>query len=76
MAKLTQSEDTAKVYKGIGWDVVQIDGHDLDAIQKAVNRAKKQNNGRPKLIIARTLIGISPWPLISTTGRPMPSASS
>ncbi|MCE9520765.1 MAG: transketolase [Verrucomicrobia bacterium] len=57
MAKLTQSEDTAKVYKGIGWDVVQVDGHDLDAIQKAISRAKKQNNGKPKLIIARTLIG-------------------
>jgi len=57
MAKLTQSEDTAKVYKGLGWDVVQVDGQDLDAVQKALNRAKRQNNGRPKLIITRTLIG-------------------
>ncbi|HEY2574077.1 MAG TPA: transketolase [Verrucomicrobiaceae bacterium] len=57
MAKLTQSEDTAKVYKGLGWDVTEIDGQDLDAVQKALNRAKKLNNGKPKLIISRTLIG-------------------
>lgn len=57
MAKLTQSEDTAKVFKGLGWDAVTIDGHDLDAIAKAIQRAKKQDSGRPKLIIARTEIG-------------------
>ena len=57
MAKVTQSEDTKKLYLALGWDVAVVDGHDLDAIQKAVNRAKKQNNGKPKLIIARTLIG-------------------
>jgi transketolase len=57
MAKVTQSEDIRKVYLALGWDVVQIDGHDLEAVQKAVSRAKKTNNGRPKLIISRTLIG-------------------
>lgn len=57
MARLTQSEDTARVFKGLGWDVVTIDGHDLDAITKAFQRAKKQDNGRPKLIITRTEIG-------------------
>ena len=57
MAKLTQSEDTKKLYLALGWDVVQIDGNDLDAVQKAIARAKKQNNGKPKLIISRTVIG-------------------
>ncbi|MBX7210720.1 MAG: transketolase [Verrucomicrobiaceae bacterium] len=57
MAKVTQSEDTQKLFRALGWDAVSIDGHDLDAITKAVVRAKKQDNGRPKLIIARTLIG-------------------
>jgi len=57
MAKVTQSEDTQKLYRAIGWDVVTIDGHDYDAITKAVTRAKKTDNGKPKLIIARTVIG-------------------
>jgi transketolase len=57
MAKVTQSEDTQKVYRGLGWDVFTVDGHDLEAVLKAVNAAKKRDNGRPKLIIAKTLIG-------------------
>ncbi len=57
MAKLTQSEDTQKLFRALGWDALTIDGHDIDAITKAVVRAKKQDNGKPKIIIARTLIG-------------------
>lgn len=57
MAKMTQSEDTRAVYTALGWDAVVIDGHDLTAIAAAVAAAKANNNGRPKLIIARTLIG-------------------
>ena len=57
MAKVTQSDDTQKVYRGLGWDVFTVDGHDLDAVLKAVNAAKKRDNGQPKLIIARTTIG-------------------
>ena len=34
-----------------------IDGHDLDADPEAFEKAKADDNGRPKLIIARTLIG-------------------
>jgi transketolase len=57
MAKMTQSEDTRAVYTALGWDTAVIDGHDLHAINDAVALAKSNNNGRPKLIIARTLIG-------------------
>jgi transketolase len=53
----TQSEDTAKRYEAIGFDVVTIDGHDFTAVDKAVREAKAADNGKPKLIIARTLIG-------------------
>jgi transketolase len=56
MAKLTQSEDTQAVYTALGWDAVTIDGHDLNAIAAAVETAKKNNNGKPKIIIAKTLI--------------------
>ena len=56
-ADATQSEDTAKRYEAYGWDVVTIDGYDLDGIQSAIAKAKSDDNGKPKLIIARTLIG-------------------
>jgi len=56
-ADATQSEDTAKRYEAYGWDVVTIDGYDMDGIQKALANAKSNNNGKPKFIIARTLIG-------------------
>lgn len=57
MAKVTQSEDTAALYTALGWDVATIDGHDLDAIRDAIEVAKNANNGKPKIIIAKTLIG-------------------
>ena len=58
MAAKTQSENTAARFKAIGWDVQTLtDGHDLAAILKAINRAKKAKSGRPQLIIAKTIIG-------------------
>jgi transketolase len=58
MAAKTQSENTAARFKAIGWDVQTLtDGHDLAAISKAINRAKKTKSGRPQLIIAKTIIG-------------------
>src|SRR5208283_715979 len=58
MAAKTQSENTAARFKAIGWDARTLaDGHDLAAIFKAVNRAKKAKSGRPQLIIAKTIIG-------------------
>ena len=58
MADRTQSENTAARFKAIGWDVQTLaDGHDLAAILKAVNKAKKTKTGRPQLIIAKTIIG-------------------
>ncbi|HEY1083283.1 MAG TPA: transketolase [Prosthecobacter sp.] len=57
MAKVTQSEDTQALYTALGWDAVTIDGHDLDAILKAIETAKATDNGKPKIIIAKTVIG-------------------
>ncbi|WP_395743078.1 transketolase [Prosthecobacter sp.] len=57
MAKVTQDEDTAAIYTAMGWDAVTIPGNDLDAILSALETAKKNNNEKPKIIIARTLIG-------------------
>jgi transketolase len=55
MANKSQSGDDAKRFKALGWGVQTIDGHDLAAILKAVNKAKKAT-GAPQLIIAKTTI--------------------
>jgi transketolase len=57
MAKETQSLDAAKRFEALGWDVVTIDGHEMDAFLAAFERAKKAGSGKPQLIIAKTLIG-------------------
>ena len=57
MAAATQSEDTGKRYQAYGFDVQTIDGNDMTAFLRAFNKAKKRDNGRPQMIIARTLIG-------------------
>jgi transketolase len=57
MAVLTQSEDAAAYFASQNWDAVVIDGHDLTAIAAAMAKAKSDDNGRPKVIIAKTLIG-------------------
>jgi transketolase len=57
MAEKSQSENTAARFKAIGWDVQTLaDGHDLAAILKALNKAKKTRTARPQLIIAKTTI--------------------
>jgi transketolase len=57
MAEITQSEDKIKEFEALEWDVVTIDGHDLEAIHTAITHAKGNDNGRPKLIVAKTEIG-------------------
>ncbi|MEI8386738.1 MAG: transketolase [Verrucomicrobiota bacterium] len=57
MAPVTQSEDTAARYVAYGWDVQQIDGHNLQEIANAIDKAKSATSGKPQFIIAKTLIG-------------------
>lgn len=57
MAEYTQSEDTAARYEAYGWEVVTIDGHDLAAIKKNMDHFRTAKNGKPKLLICKTIIG-------------------
>ncbi len=50
------SEDTARRYEAYGFNVLRINGHDFDEIQKAFATAWDENT-RPTLIIAKTIIG-------------------
>ena len=57
MAEVTQSEDAASYFTAVGWEAVTVDGHDLVALAEALQEAKDNDNGKPKVIIAKTLIG-------------------
>ncbi len=56
MADITQSEHAEAYFLSQNWDAVTVDGHDLTAVAMALESAKKQHNGRPKVIIAKTII--------------------
>merc|ERR1719199_1333400 len=57
MAEYTQSEDTAARYEAYGWEVVTIDGHDISAVKSTPDKFRASKNGKPKLLIAKTIIG-------------------
>ncbi|HHL45491.1 MAG TPA: transketolase [Gammaproteobacteria bacterium] len=51
------TDDTAKRFEAYGWHVVRdVDGHDADAISKAVHEARSVND-KPTLICCKTVIG-------------------
>ncbi len=56
MADQSQSEDAPAFFKAQGFEVFDIDGHSLSSIDEAVTRAKANDNGQPKIILARTTI--------------------
>lgn len=49
-------ENVPERYRAYGWQVIEIDGHDLDQIRGAIKEAKADGS-RPTLIAARTAIG-------------------
>jgi transketolase len=57
MAEYTQSEDIIKRYDAYGWETYEIDGHDLETVEKTIAAAKASNNGKPKFIKCNTIIG-------------------
>lgn len=56
MADQSQSEDTTAFFMAQGFEVFDIDGHSLEAIDNAINQAKANDNGKPKIILSRTTI--------------------
>lgn len=57
MADVTQSYDACARFEAFGWNAVQVDGHDMNAVLAAVENAKNNRNGKPTLIEAKTIIG-------------------
>jgi transketolase len=51
------TDDTVKRFQSYGWHVIaSVDGHDPEAIEKAMQQAKAETN-RPSLICCKTTIG-------------------
>lgn len=57
MADQSQSENAQLYFESQGWDAVVINGHDFAVVQQAIAKAKSNDNGKPKVIIAKTEIG-------------------
>lgn len=53
---VVMDEDTEAKYKAWGWNVIKINGNDVDEIRTALNAAKEEKK-RPTLIIGKTVMG-------------------
>jgi transketolase len=51
---LSISENVAERFRVGGWHVVEVDGHDIDAVSRALDEA--QQDARPSLVACRTVI--------------------
>ena len=50
--------DLAEKWKSFNWNVLEMDGHDFEAIHKGINEAKAKNkNGNPTIILMKTEMG-------------------
>lgn len=56
--KVSNADSTDQIarFKAVGWNTIEIDGHDQDAIEKALLAAKASTD-KPTLIAAKTTIG-------------------
>jgi transketolase len=58
MAAKSQSEDTAKRFEAYGYEVLHLEqGNDIAAVREVLARARASQSGRPRFVVARTLIG-------------------
>ena len=55
--KVSNADSTDQIarFKAVGWNTIEIDGHDQEAVEQALLAAKKAD--RPTLIAAKTTIG-------------------
>jgi len=56
IAEVNGLEPLDKKWEAFGWDVAVVDGHDLEAIDLAITRAKA-SSGKPSMIILKTTKG-------------------
>ena len=54
-AEILSLEPLAEKWAAFGWNVLEVDGHNWDDINNKIEKAKSLNNGKPTMIIARTI---------------------
>src|SRR5450432_106057 len=58
MAIKSQSEDTAKRFEAYGFEVLHLEhGNDIQEVRQVLARAQASRSGRPRFVLAHTLIG-------------------
>jgi transketolase len=56
--ELMSIEPLAEKWKGFGWEVIEVDGHDLEAVAGAIYEARwVRPHGKPIVVIAHTVKG-------------------
>ena len=53
---VVMNEDTAAKYRALQWEVIEIDGNDVEQIRRAIEQAKAVKN-KPTLIIGKCVMG-------------------
>jgi transketolase len=54
--EINSLEPLGDKWRSFGWHVIEVDGHDVEAIDQAINEAKR-TKGKPTMIILHTLKG-------------------
>lgn len=49
--------DVALKFSAFGWNAVEVDGHDIEAVLGALQAAKADRSGKPSVIVAHTVKG-------------------
>ena len=49
--------DLGKKFAAFGWEVYEIDGHDMEQIVATLDKIREAKNGKPKCIFAHTVKG-------------------
>jgi len=57
MAEASQSDDFRMRFEAIHWDVLEVDGHNMEEFLAAYEKARSNSSGKPQIIIAKTTIG-------------------
>jgi len=57
VAEVMSIEPLADKYRSFGWEVVEIDGHDMNQVVSALEMGKKNKFGKPLCILASTVKG-------------------
>ncbi len=55
-SEVMSAEPIADKFRAFNWNVIEIDGHDLDAILNAINSAKNIKE-KPTMIVCKTIKG-------------------